>query len=78
MLERHWHNKRNLAILMSPRHALYATTHLSLLNPKMYEISQTYKTFLAIKINRNFVNYPQMYKNLPQPHSKKNQPQMYT
>ena len=66
MLERHWHHKRNLTILRLPRHALYATTHLSLLDPQMYKISQTYKTSLTIKINHNCINNSQMYKNRPQ------------
>ena len=64
MLERHWHHKRNLAILRSPRHALYATTHLSLLDPQMYKISQIYKCSLTIKIINNCINHPQMYKKV--------------
>ena len=36
----------------------------ALLDPQMYKILQTYKTFLkCIKINHNCINHPQMYKN---------------
>ena len=38
----------------------------ALLDPQMYKFPQTYKTFLkCVKINRNCINHPQMYKNWP-------------
>ena len=41
----------------------------ALLEPQMYKFQQTYKTFLkCIKINRNCINHPQMYKNWPHMH----------